>query len=297
MAIMILVYIITRKNDIYKVNVSGPGYIAMMAVVGSSLIFIACVQELSKIYSGELLNAIGLASSIACLVPVIVVIWLIRTEQKRNELEIQNRLSNELLIMQKNYNNSIIDSNDQIRRFRHDFKGHIRVMQEYCREANIDKMQEYLNNMVEDSLIHHENKYTGNMEVDAILAPLVRRCEAENIKIDIKGFLPKDIDGMDIYDICSIFFNLMNNAVEESERILPSRPWVKIETAVYNGLFRLLIENSAEGQKDTKKIQTQKADAREHGIGLGNVKRVVEKYNGQIDIKSTTDTYSVEIMI
>lgn len=297
MIFMITLYIVTRADlELYSTKISLQGYVAIISVVISSLLFIGCVQEIAYQYENDLLNIIGVASSIACIIPDVVVIWLLRTEQKRNELEIQNRISSELILMQKNYNESIVDNNEQLRRFRHDFKGHIQVLQQYCRENEIDKMKSYLNTMVEESMINNGYKYTGNVEIDAIIRPLAKRCEEQNIKLEINGFLPHDITKLDIYDMCSIFYNLVNNAVEECERILGKAPWIRLDVANYNDCLRIFIENSAEKQKDINEIYTQKEDSKNHGIGLRTVKRVVERYDGTINITSTSDVYIVEII-
>ena len=58
-----------------------------------------------------------------------------------------------------------------------------------------------------------------------------------------------------------------------------------------------MIKNKAEKKKNVEEISSQKCDREIHGFGLRNVKSVVEKYEGTIDIKSTEDIFSVEILM
>jgi len=115
--------------------------------------------------------------------------------------------------------------------------------------------------------------------------------------LKVRGMLPKAFKRINVYDLSVIFFNLLNNAFEESERIISANPWIDVEVASYNDTLKLVIKNKAEKKKNVEEISSQKCDREIHGFGLRNVKSVVEKYEGTIDIKSTEDIYSVEILM
>lgn len=65
------------------------------------------------------------------------------------------------------------------------------------------------------------------------------------------------------------------------------------------GIMNIQIENSI---KDTPKVQngiylTTKSRKEGHGIGLQNVKLVVEKYHGQMEICHTEKSFQVKILL
>ena len=298
LVIMMLIYLIIRKsNEDTDSNIGIECYIAITAVVTSSIVLIGSVQTISTVYKGALLNYIGMGTSISCMVPMIVIIWLIRTERKRSALEYKYRLNEELLILQKKYYESIENNNQEIARFRHDLKGHLQALNECIQEGDLTKGQEYLSRITEEADINNRNVYTGNGIIDAIINPLAQRCKSQRISLNVKGCLPKDITSINIYDLSSIFYNLMNNAVEESERILDNEPWINIEVAIYNGLLRIWIENKSGQVKDFQSQKTEKDDGLNHGYGLKNVERVVEKYNGTLSINSIDGSFNVEILL
>ena len=296
--VYIVVYMLLRKRLIaYDMKISILGYVAITAVVLSSLCIVGCAQNISRMEIGNIISIINMATSVACLVPMLVVVWLIRSEKNRYELELHNKLSEELLKHQKKNNEDIINNNEQIRRFRHDLKGHLQIMLSYCHDKEFKKMEEYLLTLESDKFINNRTAFTGNMEIDALINNLSQRCEQKNIKLKVRGMLPKAFKRINVYDLSVIFFNLLNNAFEESERIISANPWIDVEVASYNDTLKLVIKNKAEKKKNVEEISSQKCDREIHGFGLRNVKSVVEKYEGTIDIKSTEDIFSVEILM
>lgn len=45
------------------------------------------------------------------------------------------------------------------------------------------------------------------------------------------------------------------------------------------------------------RLKSDKNEAEHHGLGLSNVKEMVEKYNGTLDISYTEDTFTVTVLI
>ena len=68
---------------------------------------------------------------------------------------------------------------------------------------------------------------------------------------------------------------------------------MELNVVFEKGVLQIEIENSYNGKLDIKegKFLTTKTDKRFHGIGLSNVKRIVEKYNGLIEIQSGENVF------
>ena len=66
-----------------------------------------------------------------------------------------------------------------------------------------------------------------------------------------------------------------------------------------NKALFIRIENTFNGKinKNKEIFKTIKNDKKNHGYGLKNVKRIVELYNGQIDIEYIEDKFIVEIFL
>lgn len=59
------------------------------------------------------------------------------------------------------------------------------------------------------------------------------------------------------------------------------------------------VQNSYEDKlkKDKGFYETTKGDGLKHGIGLQNVKRVVNKYNGSINILDENEIFDVKVVL
>lgn len=63
--------------------------------------------------------------------------------------------------------------------------------------------------------------------------------------------------------------------------------------------LRIEIENSSDGRTEIVqgRFLTTKADKELHGIGLNNVKKIVEKYRGIMEISAEKDTFRVKVLL
>lgn len=65
------------------------------------------------------------------------------------------------------------------------------------------------------------------------------------------------------------------------------------------GVLLLRIVNSYTGplRKQGERFLTSKAASQEHGIGLNNVKQIVEKYHGEMHFETEADLFRAEILL
>lgn len=91
--------------------------------------------------------------------------------------------------------------------------------------------------------------------------------------------------------------NLMDNAIRGTAASDERR--LSFQMYYGKGIMNIQIENSI---KDTPKVRngiylTTKSRKEGHGIGLQNVKLVVEKYHGQMEICHTEKSFQVKILL
>lgn len=182
-------------------------------------------------------------------------------------------------------------------------KNHMICIRNLCEDRNIDKALEYIDSMTIN--ITNYNKFnqdfnTGNMILDSILRVKKSICIEKNIDFIVDMDFSKS-DFMDMVDICTIFSNLIDNAMEACEKINNHDISKKIilKSKYINGFCIILIENTKINEVKQRKnlFLTSKNNSYMHGIGLSNIKKVVRNYFGQVIVNHSKHTFTIKIMI
>jgi len=195
---------------------------------------------------------------------------------KQDEIKYQYMLK-----AQSDYFDGLKNDQEKVRRFRHDVRAHITALQKYLDEGNTEKMQEYLACMQKQVDIDQTKKYTCNMAADAVINDQTKVMQDKNIKFQYEG-CPKIREEISDYDLCTIFYNLLKNAVEGCEKVEADEKGVDVK--VSNSGEQLLIRVENDTIMKDKIIDgdmfTTKKDIKNHGFGMKSVRAVVNKYNG-----------------
>ena len=129
--------------------------------------------------------------------------------------------------------------------------------------------------------IDQTKKYTCNMAADAVINDQTKVMQDKNIKFQYEG-CPKIREEISDYDLCTIFYNLLKNAVEGCEKVEADEKGVDVK--VSNSGEQLLIRVENDTIMKDKIIDgdmfTTKKDIKNHGFGMKSVRAVVNKYNG-----------------
>lgn len=192
---------------------------------------------------------------------------------------------------------NIAKNNYDLRKFKHDYK-HMRiVISELISQNKFSEALEMLNTGYNDLLkMESSIKFnTGNEILNAILADKQIKATKSNTVIEFSGNLPNEL--ISSLDLCIIFGNVLDNAIEACEKISGNEPKIILVNSDYSaGLVFLTITNPVENNIKIKgdSLSTTKLDKSNHGFGIYSIKKALEKYNGQItlcceDYKFTTE--------
>lgn len=294
----IFVYTKIRKKDEIRIQLGIWQYILIFICLLCIYGTLGPIQALS---SGNVtqknINACGVGISITCIIFVILILWQGIFLAREIQYKERNKNSEEFLKMQMEYFEQAMSQDETMRRFRHDMNAHIAVLKSYCDNHENEGLETYLNTMIKESAIYDVKVYTGNKSVDAVLRPLLEDAKKKEIQVEIEGVLTEDVK-VSAYDLCTIFSNLLRNAIESCEKIESSSNRImKLSIVSYQSLLFITIENTVVGQVKIKGNQliTTKNDKKYHGLGSGNVRNVVKKYNGNLSYQCENGWFKAEI--
>lgn len=213
---------------------------------------------------------------------------------------IRQNMERKNLILQKSYYEKLEQNQAEIRRFRHDMNNHLSTVRSLFDSGNLKDAGDYLREL-ETQMTVHTRVFCKNSIVNAVLNAKYNLAQEHGID----SFFHIDLDrlaGMDSVSLCSLFSNTLDNAIEASLRIPdPKERRMSVKARVTeNGYFTCEVTNAKKNRilLDGKgRIQSDQGDLTVHGFGLSNVREIVEKYDGTMDISYTEDIFTVTILI
>ena len=95
---------------------------------------------------------------------------------------------------------------------------------------------------------------------------------------------------------------LLQNALEACENMAEGKKYIYLSGRQKKKFYLINVKNSFEGEVtfDTKTnlpLSTKGKNISLHGIGLSNVKREVDKYMGDVDIKVKKNEFNVTVLL
>ena len=214
--------------------------------------------------------------------------------------EIQIRFEKDTLhnIMEMQYKNYQLSKEniDMVNQKYHDLKHQIAVLRS---EADPGKREAFLDKMEADIKKYESQNKTGNKVLDTVLTTKSLYCAKNNITFTCvaDGTL---LDFMDVMDICSIFGNALDNAIE-CELKIPDKEkrLIHVSVSKQKNFLLLRFENYYDTELNYQggAFITTKRDKEFHGYGLKSIRYTVNKYDGAVSIDTKENWFDLKILI
>lgn len=301
LGIIVVVRIIRKrkcKNE--PVSLSVTQYVIIGIGLVSSLLILAGMQYVfleDKLFVQAKTAWYFASASVGCMY-VALSIYQTLTANQAEQYRKKTKEYEEFMQLQADYTKSMTEMDQVLRRFKHDMHSHFTVISEYCKKKRYHELQDYLDAIQMHSGLYDSKKFVGNTAVDAVIHDLFKSAEKEGVAIQVTGTIPIECT-IKPYDLCTLFSNLLTNAVEASVRLQEKEKAIDVNVYYYNSHFYLSIKNNVEWAVlvEDNKVKTSKEDKNWHGFGIYNVKQVVEKYGGKITFTCQNDIFAVEILM
>lgn len=186
----------------------------------------------------------------------------------------------------------------QSERLRHDMKNHILALSALFRNQEWDRMGDYLKNM-EGIALDAGVDMTGNKTVDALLYQKRKRAQEADIRWECDVQIPEGC-GIHEFDLCILFGNLLDNALEACNRIQISYAgccFISVQAKAVKKCFLIEIKNSMDETEKAPDGFEGQGTAKGRGIGLCNVSDVVHGHQGVLELKADKGIFAVSVLI
>lgn len=189
---------------------------------------------------------------------------------------------------------------EETKRFRHDMKNHLVCINELLAQGKTEEGSKYLKSLMGEVQSLSQKYVSGDEMLDSIISSKADIMKKSSIDFTLEGVLAGGLN-IDAVDVCSIFANALDNAIEANSIIGLKEKYVKMALKATNRLWLIQIQNPVVVDFDTKKLFnhgfTTKRDKKHHGIGTFNIKRAVEKYGGAVEAKCKNKIFTLDILL
>ena len=275
-----------RPRELWPALVMGLTCFAM-----SNLSFVYANTPFSGSYISDVYN-------IRTLVDLAGVVMLYAYHIQRSELRVQYELDAVKNILQNQYvqYRQSRESIDLINRKYHDLKHQIAVLRA---EPDAQKRADFLDGMEQEIRNYEAQNKTGNSVLDTVLTGKSLYCAKHKIELTCVAD-GAQLGFMDVMDICTVFGNMLDNAIECELRI-PDKEKRLIHVAVYAKKDFLIIhcENYCPEEvafRDGLPVTT-KQDANYHGYGVKSIRYTAQKYGGSVTMEVRDKWFVMNVLI
>ena len=242
--------------------------------------------------------------SIILVISIFILIIIVMFKLKEKELHkrvLQKNIDvlNKQLQYKLKYYKSEKKSEDEIKRYMHDRRNHIRILIGLVEKGENQRAIDYMSKLTDSYKNMQNNSITKNKVIDSIISNLIEECKQKNIKLNLDIKLPEEIAITDI-DLCIIFSNLIDNAIEACEKLNNcSQKFINIKSNIAGSYMYMSIENSYNGliSKNGIEFTAWKKNKKFHGVGLENVRITVNKYKGMLKYDYNESVFKVSVLL
>ncbi|SFC12423.1 sensor histidine kinase [Butyrivibrio sp. YAB3001] len=278
------------KQNVFRLNVEKQSVVILSASAFFSALIIAYIEQYSIQFDDRMSffrNSVIIV--LCCLFFLSQCIGIFfHTQNGRLSSDVAQK--DRLIENQKNYFTDLLDKEEKTKRFRHDFKGHMNCIKTLIDEGDYDKLKEYLESVDGQMAKATLDFSTGNHMINSIIAGI--KSQYPGVKIDWRGRIP-DVLQVSNPDLCTIFYNLINNACREVDG---TDNHVDVDIRIFNTNMFIVVRNKVKNKVQVAdKHRVIKKFEEGHGYGLRNVEDAVKRYNGLFEINNENGMFDVDI--
>ena len=148
---------------------------------------------------------------------------------------------------------------------------------------------------IQDIRLAEEIIYSANPVVNAILKVKSVKAKEKEIPMQVTTLLPQRVS-VDIGDMGVLYGNLLDNAIEAAMAVEQEKRYVHVESKFQEGRLLLSIKNSKPSGTSSCQ-QTSKKDKIKHGRGIRSVRKVAEKYGGELILKDQGEHFEAVLLL
>lgn len=225
-------------------------------------------------------------------------VMLFAQQDKREEMRLRNENQAMNAVLQRQYEQYRLARNNMefLKKEFHDLKHYMIAIRA---EQDPVKREHYLSEMENAIQMQEALTDTGNSVLDVVLTTKSAYCVQHGITFSCMAD-GKLLDFMDVKDICSIFGNALDNAIECVEKFQdPQKRLINLTLFRQGRLLMIQFENYSEMEliMEDSLPRTTKGNSSLHGYGLKSIRQAAQNYGGAMTVHRRDNWFALQVLI
>lgn len=249
-------------------------YMLLFSIVGMVSFFIF---RIGYEFNNTFYNSFATMSAVGMTFCTVLVLYLYEKQAEQSaQLRMREQYERHLKSQVKHLD-EILLKQEELRRVRHDMNNQLVAIQGYFHEGDTAGGEAYVTSLLQNLQTPSARIKTGNSALDAILSTKKALATSKGIDFDMEVQISDQLP-LEPVDVCVIFGNALDNAIEACDRITEGEKKIRLVLVQREGKLLCRITNTALSGI-TNVHSTSKKDKENHGFGLVNLRESLEKYD------------------
>lgn len=270
-------------------------YVSFLPITSIVLVYII-IDYINKIEYNPTMQILTISTLLFLIITNIMAFYVFDKIYENITTEQNLSIANELIKSQKGQYKALYESQNEIRKTRHDLKNSLMGLLAEIRNKNYDKVIELLEKECNNLSLNDKMTMTGNNIIDTIISSKRNYAKTYGVSIDL------DVDNLseiyvDAIDFSILLGNAIDNAIEATAKVQNCISTVTVHIIFKRSNMIITINNPVDKKLDTEKLTTTKNNKKSHGFGILQMKTLTQKYSGDIFFDCDDNTFKTKILI
>jgi len=197
------------------------------------------------------------------------------------------------------------ESMERTRSAQHDALTHLVALKGIADKNGDREAASYLDGLLADAGHGDPHSDTGNVVFDSVVNYKLRNADRDGVIPRIRLHrIPRELN-VDASDLAAILGNLLDNALDAVARLDPGNRTVRLNAEFSRQALFIQVENPFDGElkysgkpgRDGKRELATRKSGPDHGHGLRNIRRALEKYDGGLTVEVKGNVFSATALL
>jgi hypothetical protein len=291
LSLTILNYILYKKSKITDLNIKIFKYISFIVSVFYGITVILMFNE--KLFYHLAVGRIFVFTLIFYNI-VLVIFNFYQNAHIRTVNDLENLRNN--INYQSKHLDDIFESQQEIRRIKHDMLREYGGFYGYLESGDYDKLKDCLHSKMEELKTMEKVTFFEEPYIDYAISQKIAYAKNRGIEIKIET-KTVSIGNIKPADLSLLIINALDNAIEATEKLEIENKIITFSFHTANNTLLMSFINNVKDKNIDFSKSSKLVDKKNHGFGVSSIKHIVDMYGGYCKYERHDDKISLNVML